>query len=191
VLSFYRTTARAVRPGALLLFASILAHAALVTVNPSVTSIGGGDYKYAYSISYTGTDDAFLIDISVPANPAAVYNLTVPAGFEDQFDSVNGLVSFLENTSTFIATPTSGFSFDSPDAPGTASFVASVYDSNFNIYTISGSTAAPVATPEPSYLCVLGFMASAGIAFSRRKTGKKSQSPETVNPIERQHVANN
>ena len=70
-----------------MLFTSLLVHASAVTLTPTVTSIGGGLYKYAYSISYSGPDDAFLIDIGVPANPAAVTNLTVPTGFTSQFDS--------------------------------------------------------------------------------------------------------
>jgi hypothetical protein len=173
------------------LFASVLTHAAVITVNPTVTSIAGGMYQYAYSISYTGTDDAFLIDISVPKDPAAITNLTVPSGFTDQFDSVNGLVSFVENSSTFTATPTSGFLFDSPDSPGAASFTASLYDSNFNIYTISGSTLAPVVTPEPSSLYLLLFMAPACFLLNRRKAGKNFSVPETINPMETIHVSNN
>ncbi len=190
MFSFSRTRVAALRSTVVFLFASVLTHAAVITLSPTVTSISGGMYKYAYSISYTGTNDAFLIDISVPKDPAAITNLTVPSGFTDQFDSVNGLVSFVENSSTFTATPTSGFFFDSPDAPGTEPFVASVYDSNFNISTITGSTIAPLVTPEPSSLYLLLFMAPACFFLNRRKAGKNSTVPETINPMETIHVSN-
>jgi hypothetical protein len=150
-----------------LLFASGLAYSSDVTMTPTVMS-SGGLYDYAYSISYTGTDDAFLIDISVPADPAAILNLTAAPGFNDQFDSVNGLVSFLENTSTFTASPTAGFSFDSPFGPGNVMFDASVVDSSLNIYDITGLTTGPVPAPEPNYLYLLAFLAPLVVLMKRR-----------------------
>jgi hypothetical protein len=169
VFSPYRTRAKVLCSSVLFLVGSIAAHGATVNVVPTVANLGGGMYEYSYNVSYTGTDDAFLVDISVPANPGAVTNLMAPSGFNYQFDSVNGLVSFLENTSTFTATPTSGFSFESPDGPGSATFVASVLDSTLNISTISGSTTAPVVTPEPASLALIGLIAPALILINRRR----------------------
>ena len=173
VLFFPRHAGVAIRSTVLLLFASVAAYSSAVTVTPTVTSLGGL-YEYAYSISYTGPDDAFLIDISVPSNPSAIFDLTTPAGFTSQFDSVNGLVSFLEDGSMFTATPTSGFSFDSYMAPGTAMFAASVVDTNGNIYTVGGTTIAP--TPEPVYGYLLFLMAPALLILKRRTLSlKKSE----------------
>lgn len=188
MLSFSRSAVRAIRSSAILLFASVMAHAAAVTVTPTVTSIGGGLYQYAYSISYTGTDDAFLIDIAVPKSPTAITNLMTPSGFTSQFDSVLGLASFLEGTSSFTSAPTSGFSFDSPDAPGTAAFTASLLDSSFNIYTISGSTLAPTVTPEPAYLYLLAFLLPAFLLLKRRKRERVTAPFHLNNPTEALHV---
>ena len=165
MLFLSRHTAGVVRSAVLLLFASGLAYSSAVTVNSTVTS-SGGLYDYAYSIAYTGMDDAFLIDISVAADPTAVTNIMTPAGFTSQFDSVNGLVSFLEDGSSFTSTPTSGFSFESPIAPSSSMFSASVVDSNANIYSIAGTTSAP--TPEPASLYLLAFMTPVFLIFKRR-----------------------
>jgi hypothetical protein len=189
----FLNAARVIRSGALLLFASALAHSASITVSPTVTNIGGGVYQYAYSITYTGTDDAFLVDIAVPKSPTAITALTAPAGFSDQFDSVNGLVSFLENTSMFKATPTSGFSFDSTFAPGTSTFVASVLDSSLNISTISGTTLAPQAAatvPEPSSLYLLLIMAPVFLLFKRSQSNNNLKFANTNDLKETLHVSN-
>ncbi len=152
-------TAPFVRRAVLLLLTSTLASAASITVAPTVTP-ASGLYQYAYSITNSTPDDAFLIDIQVPKDPSAVSNLAAPAGFKAAFDSGLGLVSFLEDTSFFGATPTSGFSFNSPDAPGSAGFQATlVAAASGSLYTISGSTVAPAplaSVPEPEYPMLLG-----------------------------------
>jgi hypothetical protein len=175
VLSFSRQAVRAVRSAALLLFASMIVQASAVTVAPTVTAVGGM-YQYAYSISYTGTDDAFLVDIPVASDPGAVMNLTTPSGFTSQFDYVSGLVSFLENGSFFQATPTSGFSFDSYLAPESVLFNASVVGSS-GIYNVAGSTVAP--TPEPAYFYLLALMAPALLFFKRRNSNSLTNGQAT------------
>jgi hypothetical protein len=190
VLSFSRNIAGVIRSAALLLFAAALTQASAVTVDPVVTD-NGGLFHYAYSISNTGADDAFLIDIPVPADPAAILDLTVPAGFKSQFDSGLGLVSFLEDSASFTATPTSGFSFDSNIGPSTVNFVASLFDSNFNISTISGTTLAPGAasTPEPNSLYLLAFAAPVFLLLQRRFKGG-SNLPVYTKDTEAPHVSN-
>ena len=137
----------------LFLATAVFATASQIVVAPTVTPIAGG-YEYAYTITNNTPDDPFLIDIPVPEDPSAVTNLMAPAGFTSAFDPGLGLVSFLEDTSFFTSTPQSGFSFDSPDAPGLATFQATVLSSStFDLYTISGSTTAPV--PEPAFLWLL------------------------------------
>lgn len=157
--------------GMVALVTSAGATAASVTVTPDVTVIASG-YNYSYTISESitdaTTDDVFLIDIPVVADPSAVTNLTSPAGFTTAFDSGLGLVSFLENTSFFSSTPLSGFSFDSPFAPEMVTFDASVLSSTTgNIYTVSGLTSSPAPVPEPGYLGLFVCLAPAVFLFRR------------------------
>jgi len=137
---------------------SVFATAAQVVVAPTVTPIAGG-FEYAYTITNNTPDDAFIVDIPVPADPLAITDLTAPSGFTAAFDSGLGLVSFLEDTSFFTSTPQSGFFFDSPDAPGSVTFQATVLNLDTGLYTVSGPTMAPV--PEPAYLslCLLPVFA--------------------------------
>ncbi len=152
----------------LLLATSVFATAAQIVVAPSVTPIAGG-YEYAYTITNNTPDDPFIIDIPVPADPTAISNLTAPAGFTSAFDSGLGLVSFLEDTNNFTSTPQSGFFFDSPDAPGSVMFQATVLSaSSGDLYTISGPTSAPVPEPASMVLCLL----PAGVWFLIRRLGR-------------------
>jgi hypothetical protein len=151
----------------LFLAASVFATADSVVVTPTVTSIAGG-YEYSYTITNNTPDDPFVIDIPVPADPAAVFDLTVPSGFKSAFDSGLGLVSFVEDSSYFTSTPQSGFSFDSPVAPGSVMFQATVLSSSTaSLYTISGPTLAPV--PEPAYLSLSLLAGFVGLLIYRRK----------------------
>lgn len=143
----------------LFLATSTFATADQVVVAPTVTPIAGG-YEYSYTITNNTPDDPFIIDIPVPADPAAVTDLTAPVGFTAAFDSGLGLVSFLEDTNFFTSTPQSGFFFDSPDGPGSVTFQATVISTDTGgLYTVSGPTMAPV--PEPAYLslCILPVLA--------------------------------
>jgi hypothetical protein len=144
----------------LFLATSVFATADQVVVAPTVTPIAGG-YEYAYTITNNTPDDPFIIDIPVPADPAAVTDLTAPLGFTAAFDSGLGLVSFLEDTNFFTSTPQSGFFFDSPDGPGSVMFQATLLSIDTGgLYTLSGPTMAP-AVPEPAYLwlCLLPVLA--------------------------------
>jgi hypothetical protein len=189
VFSSLRLTAVPLRSILLLLFASGLAHSSAVTVDPTVTSLGGGMYQYAYSISYTGADTAFLIDIPVPLDPAAITDLMAPAGFTPIFDSGLGLVSFLADSS-FTAGPISGFSFDSSYGPGAAIFQTTLYDSSSNLYTLSGPTIAPVVSPEPTFLYLFAFMAPLILVLKRRHTKMAALIPQNFQPTETLYVSN-
>ena len=78
------------------------------------------------------------------------YCLTAPGGngpsspSNTAYDSVLGLVSFIENQGVFTATPESGFSFDSPVAPGPGTFNATLFDGG----TQRGSVQGPVQSVD-------------------------------------------
>jgi hypothetical protein len=150
-----------------LLFATaIFAAADPVVVAPTVTPTAGG-YEYAFTITNNTPDDPFIIDIPVPADPAAISDLTAPLGFRAAFDSGLGLVSFLEDSSNFTSTPQSGFSFDSSIAPGVVPFQATVLSSTSgDLYTISGPTMAPV--PEPAHASLWFLPVFAWMLMRRR-----------------------
>jgi hypothetical protein len=149
-----------------LLASAAFATASSIVVAPTVTPILGG-YQYAYTITNNTPDDPFIIDIPVPADPADISDLTAPAGFKTAFDSGLGLVSFVEDSNYFTSTPQSGFFFDSPVAPGTVAFQATVLSlSAGDLYTISGPTLAPV--PEPAYFSFLFLPLFIGLLIQRR-----------------------
>ncbi len=159
---------------ALLLTLALMRSAdAQVIVTPTV-NFSDGLYHYNYSISNSTANDVFIVDITVPINlPSVVQNLSAPAGFQSQFDSTLGLVSFLEDTSVFSATPVNGFIFDSPLAPGPAPFNTTFVTPGGQTGTGSGRTSAP-ATPEPGSLAVIGALGASGLlALRRRKTSSK------------------
>jgi len=151
----------------LLLFTSALAFGDPITVSPVVTQ-SGSTFHYDYSISNTTGLDLPVLDVAVTPGPT-VTNLMAPAGFQSAFDSVLGLVSFLEDTDVFSPSPISGFMFDSLVGPSSTSFTATLLDANFNVSTMSGSTIGPAgsaAVPEPASLwllaiafCLLGLSA--------------------------------
>lgn len=164
---------------ALYLFAfSGVMQAALITVTPTVTP-EGSLYEYDYSIINNSGDDMPVLDIAV-APGTVILDLTAAPGFEDAYDPVLGLVSFLENTSVFVPTAISGFIFESPLAPGATTFDATLLDANFNVSTVGGPTVGPVAasTPEPGYFPLLAVGVPVFL-FLKRRSGKSIQS---VNP---------
>ena len=160
----------------LLTLGTIGVASAQVIVTPIVT-FSSGLYHYDYSISNTSASDLFDLDISVPTDAAAktqvIRNLMAPAGFVAANDSVLGLVSFLEDTSTFTATPKNGFTFDSPFSPGAALFTANLSPPSGGIVTLNGRTSAPVATPEPGSLAAFGALTASGLLAIRRKSRRK------------------
>lgn len=169
---FRRIKARCLYSAVLLMLGSSLGSAATVTVSATVTT-SGDLYKYAYSIANYTPDDSFLIDIPVPKYSDAVVDLTAPAGFESAFDSGLGLVSFVENTSMFGPTPTTGFSFESPDAPGSVKFDATLLSSSTgSLYTIAGPTTAPV--PEPNQVLPVVLLAAVCVLFGTRASSTKA-----------------
>jgi hypothetical protein len=180
VVSSSLTKSRAWQLGMVALITAVGATADPVTVTPTVTAIAGG-FNYSYTISETLTDstgdDVFLIDIPVVADPSAVTNRMTPAGFRSAFDSGLGLVSFIEDTSSFSSTPQGGFSFDSPFAPGSVTFAAQVLSlTTGGIYTDSGLTTSAAPAPEPSYLGLFVCLAPAIFVYRRfRRTHQATQ----------------
>jgi hypothetical protein len=159
----------------LYLFAfSGVAQAALIAVTPTVTP-EGSLYEYDYSIINNSGDYMPVLDITV-APGTAILDLTAAPGFDDAYDPVLGLVSFLENTNVFGPTALSGFIFESPLSPGTTTFDATLLDANFNVSTAGGPTIGPVAasTPEPGYLPLLACGVPVFL-FLRRRSGKSIQ----------------
>jgi hypothetical protein len=135
-----------------------------ITVTDVVTPIGPL-FQYDYTVA-DGTGQLAVLDIGVtPGIP--ISGLTGPGGptdFETAYDSVLGLVSFLENGSVFTAAPESGFIFDSPVAPGASTFGVTLFDGTIG----SGRVQGPVV-PEPSLLplCALG---GAALLFWRKRS---------------------
>jgi hypothetical protein len=161
---------------ALYLFAfSAVMQAGSITVTPTVTP-DGALYEYDYSVINNSGEDLEVLDIAVTPG-TAILNLTAAPGFDDAYDPILGLVSFLENTSVFGQTAISGFIFDSPLAPSATTFNGTLLDANFNVVTIGGPTTGPVA-PEPGYLPLLIFGVPLFL-YRRRRSGKSIQ---TENP---------
>ena len=154
---------------ALLAATSLVATADPIVVSATVTT-AGPLYHYAYVITNNTADDLILVDIPVPMDPMAVFDIVAPAGFTNAFDSGLGLVSFLEDSSFFTASPTGGFSFDSPDGPA-----ASIFDGTLlgggGLYDLKGPTTSPAMVPEPGYalVCAIALGALAALLHRRRK----------------------
>jgi hypothetical protein len=148
-----------------------------ITVTDVVTPIGPL-FQYDYTIA-DGTGELAVLDIAVTPG-IAISGLTGPGGpadFETAYDSVLGLVSFIENNSVFSAAPESGFIFDSPVAPGASAFDVTLFDGT----TGSGSVQGPVV-PEPSALplCALG---GAALLFWRKRLLASRPAIKSHHPI--------
>jgi hypothetical protein len=142
-------TAQILRALTLSIVVAGIAHAGVVDVTVVVTQ-SAGLFQYDYSISNGTANDLFDLDIAVTPG-IGITGLTAPTGFETAYDPGLGLVSFLENTASFGATPISGFIFDSSIAPSQTEFAANLQNpSTLKIVTTSGSTQGPVVTPEPA-----------------------------------------
>lgn len=150
----------------------VAAFAGPLTVTPVVT-LNGSSYRYNYTVTNATGFELAVLDISVPRGASTIQNLAAPAGFSKQYDSVLGLVSFLEATSMFGATPISGFTFDSPFAAKTTSFNGTMLDANFNVVSVGGTTQGPGSgstIPEPGYFPVLSAIFCIAIfACNRRR----------------------
>ena len=165
-------TVRMFRIFALSLFAIAMAHADSVDVTVDVTPVSGGLFQYDYTIA-DPTGDLFDLDIAVTPG-TMITGLTAPGGdsptsaFNTAYDSVLGLVSFIQNLGFFTATPESGFQFDSPTGPGDTTFTANLALDGITVQT--GDTQGPVAsaTPEPSSLA-LCVIAGAAVVLGRKK----------------------
>lgn len=154
-----------------------------VTVTDVVTPISGSLYQYNYIVT-DATGLLAVLDISVTPG-ISISGLTAPggsSGFTSTIDTVGSgsagqeFVSFLENQGMFTATAESGFIFDSPVAPGPATFDVTLFDGATGT---GGSVTGPVVAPEPASLplCVLGgaillFWLMRCSAFRQRQTSQ-------------------
>jgi hypothetical protein len=128
-----------------------------ITVTSTVNPIGLL-FQYNYTVS-DGTGQLAVLDIAVTPG-IAISGLTAPGGaaaFTTAYDSVLGLVSFIENGAVFTSTPESGFIFDSWVAPSASTFGATLFDGT----TGSGHVQGPVIVPEPSSLTLCAFSLAA------------------------------
>jgi hypothetical protein len=140
-----------------------------ITVTDVVTKIGPV-FQYDYTVA-DGTGQLAVLDIGVSPG-VAISGLEAPGGpaaFETAYDSVLGLVSFIENGTVFPASPLSGFIFDSPVPPAASSFGVTLFDGA----TGSGSVRGPVV-PEPSLLPLCALFGAA-LLFLRKRTYASSR----------------
>ena len=144
---------------------SVSARAGLIDVTPTITTSGAFTH-YAYAIANNTASDLFLVDIPVMKGPGAIINLVAPAGFQKQYDSVLGLVSFLEDTAFFTSTPKTGFSFDSLIKPTAVTFQGTLLGAT--VFTLTGPTMS-AATPEPGTLSLFALAAVALAPLARRR----------------------
>lgn len=156
----------------LLLLSSTPVSAASIDVAAAV-GVGPGSFHYDYSIANTGPDDLLVLDVPVPSSASAVQNLAAPNGFSTSFDSGLGVVSFLEDGANFGPVATSGFSFDSPFAPGPVTFTGTELSAaTGDLFTVQGPTVGPGGTvgavPEPGYLGLLAVLAAIPLAAKKR-----------------------
>jgi hypothetical protein len=134
-----------------------------ITVTNSANPVGQL-FQYNYTVA-DGTGLLAILDIAVTPG-IAISGLSAPGGpsaFATAYDSVLGLVSFIENGAAFTSTPESGFIFFSSAAPSASTFGATLFDGT----TGSGHVQAPVVVPEASALtfCAFGL---AAIVFWRK-----------------------
>jgi hypothetical protein len=155
--------------------APVAVRADLVQVVPTVTQMGGL-FHYDYAITNNASEN--LLDVTIPVLPGpntiAGGLVNVPDGFVGSYDSGLGLVDFLANVDMSgnpvvfgMGQTISGFSFDSPLAPGPSTFQALTESGN----TLFGSTAAPA--PEPGSFALLGAAATSGVFALRRRATRR------------------
>lgn len=158
--------------------------AARAQVSVTLDTLSGGSPLFAYSYSVTNLTafDLAIISLDVPALPNALVNLAAPAGFGMDFDPGVGLLSFFEDADpatpqTFASgTTISGFTFQSPFAPGASSFMAlDVMGNDSTGTTLAPSVTAQATVPEPGTL-LLGLAALPGLLLPlRRRRSPSSQ----------------
>lgn len=143
---------------------------AQVLVTPTVT-FNGSVYTYSYSVMNGSANTLAIISFgATPASTFTVQNLSAPMGFLATYDSGNGFLSFLEDSSpatpqTFAPGSTvAPFTFTSTFAPGATTFQAlDIFGNSF-----TGVTQAPVPEPGALALCLLGVPAFV-VFFQRRR----------------------
>jgi hypothetical protein len=147
---------------------TIVTLAGTISVTSMVTPIGSL-YQYDYTVA-DGTGELAVLDIGVTPG-ITISDFAVPGGpdaFSTAYDSVLGLVSFLENNSIFADIPTSGFSFQSPVAPAPSNFFVTLFDGTTGTGSVLGPVVQTGVVPEPGSL-TLCLLSGAALLFWRKK----------------------
>lgn len=132
----------------------------------AVVTENAGVFSYSYTFNNSTTDDVLIVNLDGFAPvPTAVQSLIVPSGFTGNFDSSNGVLSFLEGTNFFAAnTSVSGFTFMSSFAPS-----AGTFDAATSLGSSLVGSATVAAIPEPSSAALLGGALMGLFALGQRR----------------------
>lgn len=123
---------------------------AQLALSSSVTAGPPGLFHYSYNV-FNGTPTDYSVVTLAGLTPGfdTIQSLSAPTGFLALFDTGLGLLSFVEDSSPFVAGTWSGaFTFDSPFSPNWGSFEGISIAGDFS----TGTTVVPggAAVPEPS-----------------------------------------
>lgn len=155
---------RSYKLGALLLLAWGTATAdALVTATDNQVNNG---YEYSYSVTNNGSASVFSFALALEDTVSAVDS---PTGWTGGVAGVKGayLIFWLANNQADEITQgmtLSGFSFFSPDPPGTVDF--NTLDDNFVEFDGTTIGPVPVSVPEPQYFALLVLVSTISLVFA-------------------------
>ncbi len=143
----------------------------MVTISPSV-SFSAGLYTYSYAISIIPDSDEGIYQFDL-LNLAGLSSNTVlgsPANWTAVPDFTGLAISWISDNyaADAFATPVAGFSFTSPNGPGTVSYAVSIEDSFSNLSSGDGTTSGPTTVPEPASggACAAALL---GLAWFKRR----------------------
>lgn len=143
---------------------------AQIVLTPTVTSVGN-EFQYDYSVTNNSPDTTYYV-VSLQGLPGenTVFNLAAPTGFQINYDSSLGLITFLADSQSFDPTTTvSGFTFDSFLPPTTTSTESTGLDPLGNGVVTDGTAPGPVPEPGMGGLLVAGVTATLLTLRRKRK----------------------